>query len=111
MTQTETDEEAMRVGLDKVVDLIEQASLSVSKLMASVCRLLIVILLMTLTIMQDSVPKFLRDPRYQGIIREHQIDMNLAQRALSPVPSPSLPSTSSMDKTPSRSNTSRGSST
>lgn len=36
MTQTETDEEAMRVGLEKVVDLIEQASLSVAKLMASV---------------------------------------------------------------------------
>lgn len=36
MTQTETDEESMRLGLGKVVELIELASVSVAKLMASV---------------------------------------------------------------------------
>ncbi|KAJ9653825.1 hypothetical protein H2198_007053 [Neophaeococcomyces mojaviensis] len=87
MTQTETDEESMRTGLEKVVELIELASISVAKLMAS-----------------DSVPKFLRDPKYQSIIREHQIDMNLAQRALSPAPSPDPHST---EKSLSRSNTTR----
>ncbi|KAK5092910.1 hypothetical protein LTR24_004705 [Lithohypha guttulata] len=71
MTQTETDEASLRGGLENVVELIELASMSVAKLMAS-----------------DSVPKFLRDPKYQSIIREHQLDTNLAQRALSPAPSP-----------------------
>ncbi|KAK5939898.1 hypothetical protein PMZ80_008280 [Knufia obscura] len=86
MTQTETDEESMRCGLQKVVELIELASMSVAKLMAS-----------------DSVPKFLRDPKYQNIIREHQIDMNLAQRSLSPAPSPGQNDRPSL----SRSNTNR----
>lgn len=36
MTQTETDEESMRIGLEKVVELIEIASISIAKLMASV---------------------------------------------------------------------------
>lgn len=40
MTQTETDEDSMRTGLEKVVELIELASLSVAKLMASVSLLL-----------------------------------------------------------------------
>lgn len=89
MTQTETDDESMRVGLEKVVELVELASLSVAKLMAS-----------------DSVPKFLRDPKYQAIIREHQVDTSLAQRALSPAPSPGP--ILATDKTSlSRSNTNR----
>jgi len=36
MTQTDTDEDSMRVGLEKVVELIEIASISIAKLMASV---------------------------------------------------------------------------
>lgn len=36
MTQTETDEASMRTGLERVVELIELASNSVAKLMASV---------------------------------------------------------------------------
>jgi len=39
MTQTETDEESMRTGLEKVIELIEIASISIAKLMASVCHL------------------------------------------------------------------------
>lgn len=106
MTQTETDKDAMRSGLDKVVELIELASLSVAKLMASVCSYASVHLSLLLTIFQDSVPKFLRDPKYQNIIREHQIDINLAQRALSPAPCSGQPAVSP-EKTLSRSNTQR----
>ena len=36
MTQTETDEESMRNGLENVIHLVEMASHSVAKLMASV---------------------------------------------------------------------------
>ena len=106
MTQTETDEDSMRLGLEKVVELIELASLSVAKLMASVSLIYPLRALRTDSF-KDSVPKFLRDPKYQGIIREHQIDMNLAQRALSPAPSPG-PANTSIDKSLSRSNTARG---
>ncbi|KAK5075499.1 hypothetical protein LTS08_001434 [Lithohypha guttulata] len=99
--QTETDNDVQRARLERILHLIELAASSVAKLMAS-----------------DSVPKFLRDTRYQSIIREHQIDMQLAQRALSPAPVPGSPSTIETAPSPastssnekpvlSRSNTSR----
>lgn len=93
----------MRSGLEKVVELIELASFSVAKLMASVRYNCFALALQILTCKQDSVPKFLRDSKYQSIIREHQIDINLAQRALSPAPSSSPNEKPSL----SRSNTNR----
>jgi len=103
MTQTEMDEQSMRVALKETIELVEQASMDVAKLMASVRQTCRLSLQHMLTIEQDSVPKFLRDPKYQPIIREHQIDANLAQRAMSPAPSPAPSEKPSL----SRSNTSK----
>jgi GTPase-activating protein SST2 len=58
MIQTDDDPDSMRYALTEVVDLFEQAQTSVFKLMAS-----------------DSVPKFVRDPRYAHLLREHESDL------------------------------------
>lgn len=67
MTQTNVDGESMQNSLLQAVELIDCAAQSIAKLMAS-----------------DSVPKFMRDPRYRSIIQEHQADL---LRARSPTPS------------------------
>lgn len=107
MTKTENDEPSMRAGLQKVVELIELASVSVAKLMASVGYHLTIFIERMLMILKDSVPKFLRDPKYQSIIREHQIEISLAQRALSPIPATCLTDAVNPEKSLSRSNTTR----
>ena len=58
MIRTDDDPESMRAALTEVVSLFEQAQMSVFKLMAS-----------------DSVPKFVRDPRYANLLREHETDL------------------------------------
>ncbi len=58
MIQTDDDPDSMRDALAEVVALFEQAQTSVFKLMAS-----------------DSVPKFVRDPRYANVLREHENDL------------------------------------
>lgn len=67
MTQTNSDGESMLNGLLQAIELIEFAAQNIAKLMAS-----------------DSVPKFMRDPRYRLVIQEHQADL---LRARSPTPS------------------------
>ncbi|TID13783.1 Developmental regulator flbA [Venturia nashicola] len=60
MTRAVGDDEAMIKSLDEVATLFDQAQNSVFKLMAS-----------------DSVPKFMRESKYAGIIRERNLDAHL----------------------------------
>lgn len=88
MIRTDVGNDEQREQLDKIMQLIELAATSVAKLMAS-----------------DSVPKFMRDPRYATIIRNHQVDQMAPQRAVSPAPSPSGGSTSTLETAPSPAST------
>lgn len=60
MTRAVGDDDAMIKSLDEVATLFDQAQNSVFKLMAS-----------------DSVPKFMREPKYQNILRERNLDGQL----------------------------------
>ncbi|EAS29226.3 developmental regulator flbA [Coccidioides immitis RS] len=71
MTRAVGDDEAMIESLTEVVSLFELAQVSVFKLMSS-----------------DSVPKFVRDPRYANILQEHDFDVNSSGRSYSPTPAP-----------------------
>lgn len=57
MTRAVGDDEAMVRSLDEVATLFDQAQNSVFKLMAS-----------------DSVPKFMREPKYASVIRDRNLD-------------------------------------
>ncbi|KIW05232.1 hypothetical protein, variant [Verruconis gallopava] len=61
MTRAVDDDDAMVKSLDEVATLFDQAQNSVFKLMAS-----------------DSVPKFLREPKYANILRERNLDGQVA---------------------------------
>ncbi|EON68844.1 hypothetical protein W97_08102 [Coniosporium apollinis CBS 100218] len=65
MTRAVGDNEAMIVSLDEVATLFDQAQNSVFKLMAS-----------------DSVPKFMREPKYSAILRERNLEAALGSSAL-----------------------------
>ncbi|KAF2085859.1 RGS-domain-containing protein [Saccharata proteae CBS 121410] len=65
MTRAVGDDEAMIRSLDEVAQLFDQAQNSVFKLMAS-----------------DSVPKFMREPKYHSVIR----DRNLEAMPAGPLP-------------------------
>ncbi|KAL1998183.1 hypothetical protein VTN02DRAFT_6691 [Thermoascus thermophilus] len=71
MTKAVGDDESMLQSLQEVVSLFEMAQTSVFKLMSS-----------------DSVPKFLRDPKYALVLQEHGLDTTGASRAYSPTPAP-----------------------
>ncbi|KAI9368268.1 regulator of G protein signaling domain-containing protein [Aspergillus egyptiacus] len=72
MTKAVGDDESMFKSLQEVVQLFEMAQTSVFKLMSS-----------------DSVPKFLRDPKYSAILQEHDVDDFLGGgRSYSPTPAP-----------------------
>ncbi|KAL4917259.1 regulator of G protein signaling domain-containing protein [Aspergillus aurantiobrunneus] len=72
MTKAVGDDEAMLKSLQEVVQLFEMAQTSVFKLMSS-----------------DSVPKFLRDPKYAAILSEHDVDDLIGgSRSYSPTPAP-----------------------
>ncbi|RHZ64050.1 hypothetical protein CDV55_106268 [Aspergillus turcosus] len=71
MTKAVGDDESMFKSLQEVVQLFEMAQTSVFKLMSS-----------------DSVPKFLRDPKYAVVLQEHDVDLIGAPRAYSPTPAP-----------------------
>jgi hypothetical protein len=58
MTRAVGDDEATIASLDEVAGLFDQAQTSVFKLMAS-----------------DSVPKFMREPKYIPVIRERNLDV------------------------------------
>ncbi|KAJ5604636.1 hypothetical protein N7510_009790 [Penicillium lagena] len=66
MTKAVGDDESMFKSLQEVVSLFELAQNSVFKLMAS-----------------DSVPKFMRDPKYAVVLQEHDVDISSA-RSYSP---------------------------
>ncbi|KAF7595901.1 hypothetical protein BBP40_004394 [Aspergillus hancockii] len=69
MTKAVGDDESMFKSLQEVVHLFEMAQTSVFKLMSS-----------------DSVPKFLRDPKYAHVLQEHDVDLIGATRSYSPTP-------------------------
>ncbi|KAL2857506.1 developmental regulator flbA [Aspergillus pseudodeflectus] len=72
MTKAVGDDESMLKSLQEVVQLFEMAQTSVFKLMSS-----------------DSVPKFLRDPKYSAILAEHDVDDLIGGgRSYSPTPAP-----------------------
>ncbi|KAI9893308.1 MAG: hypothetical protein M1814_000438 [Vezdaea aestivalis] len=60
MTRAVGDDEAMSASLRDVAKLFDEAQNSVFKLMSS-----------------DSVPKFLKDPRYSSVLRDHDFDAAL----------------------------------
>ncbi|KAJ5911974.1 Developmental regulator flbA [Penicillium subrubescens] len=69
MTKAVGDDESMYKSLQEVVHLFELAQTSVFKLMSS-----------------DSVPKFLRDPKYSVVLQEHDVDIFGGSRSYSPTP-------------------------
>ncbi|KAJ5753625.1 uncharacterized protein N7511_007778 [Penicillium nucicola] len=75
MTKAVGDDESMFKSLQEVVHLFELAQTSVFKLMSS-----------------DSVPKFLRDPKYSVVLQEHDVDILGGSRSYSPTPNaPTIP--------------------
>ncbi|KAK2746681.1 hypothetical protein FQN57_003025 [Myotisia sp. PD_48] len=71
MTRAVGDDASMVKSLTDVVQLFEAAQLSVFKLMSS-----------------DSVPKFVRDPKYSIVLQEHDFDLTNNGRSYSPTPAP-----------------------
>jgi hypothetical protein len=71
MTRAVSDDASMLKSLTEVVNLFELAQLSVFKLMSS-----------------DSVPKFVRDPKYAAVLHEHDFDLNSSNRSYSPTSAP-----------------------
>ncbi|KAJ5907632.1 hypothetical protein N7495_000314 [Penicillium taxi] len=74
MTKAVGDDDSMFKSLQEVVHLFELAQTSVFKLMSS-----------------DSVPKFLRDPKYSVVLQEHDVDIFGGPRSYSPTPAGSGP--------------------
>ncbi len=87
MTRAVGDEESMLKSLREVVELFEHAQVSVFKLMSSV-SMDPSIHSADLILVQDSVPKFVRDPKYSNLLREHEAELGLSGRAFSPGPAP-----------------------
>jgi len=89
MTKAVGDDESMFKSLQEVVHLFELAQTSVFKLMSSVCFRTHNPwhdLQQMLTLLQDSVPKFLRDPKYSVVLQEHDVDIFGGSRSFSPTP-------------------------
>ena len=76
----------MLKNLQEVVELFELAQNSVYKLMSSVRQPAIISYLSLANAVQDSVPKFVRDPRFNQVLREHEFDDVVPGRAYSPAP-------------------------
>lgn len=89
MTKAVGDDESMYKSLQEVVHLFELAQTSVFKLMSSVSLTLRVftnISFRTDFDSKDSVPKFLRDPKYSVVLQEHDVDIFGGSRSYSPTP-------------------------
>ena len=86
MTRAVGDADAMVTSLREVVELFELAQNSVFKLMSSVSGC-VAPTCSSANLAQDSVPKFIRDPKYAHSVREHSNDLGLNGRAYSPTPS------------------------
>lgn len=89
MTKAVGDDDSMLKSLQEVEQLFEMAQTSVFKLMSSV-RILPqsgnVNRPVTDRQFQDSVPKFLRDPKYTNVLQEHDVDLGIT-RSYSPTQS------------------------
>jgi len=79
MTRAVGDDEAMIKSLDEVAQLFDSAQNSVFKLMASVrANFAFEMLQKTETdTLQDSVPKFMREPKYASVLRERNLESAL----------------------------------
>jgi hypothetical protein len=73
MTRAVGDDE-LSTSLQEVVDLFRAAQFSVFKLMSSVSLSNAVTRCPSLFYDQDSVPKFLKEPRYASVLRTHNLD-------------------------------------
>jgi hypothetical protein len=94
MTRAVGDDASMLKSLTEVVSLFEMAQTSVFKLMSSVCCYSLTKkpwIPRTNSDLQDSVPKFIRDPKYTMILQEHDFDLNSAGRSYSPTPPAPVP--------------------
>lgn len=95
------NEVTMLRNLREVVELFELAQNSVYKLMASVRGPESSALFPSVAnIVQDSVPKFVRDPRYNSVLREHEFEEGIPGRAYSPAPTVPERSASRSTRTP-----------
>jgi hypothetical protein len=91
MTKAVGDDESMYKSLQEVVHLFELAQTSVFKLMSSVSfdsytRSLQIFRFVLTFDLKDSVPKFLRDPKYSVVLQEHDVDIFGGSRSYSPTP-------------------------
>ena len=93
MTKAVGDDESMFKSLQEVEQLFEMAQTSVFKLMSSVSFILLSppapsprFMAVRLNEQQDSVPKFLRDPKYTIVLQEHDVDLG-GTRSYSPTQS------------------------
>ena len=77
MTRAVGDDDSMLKSLQEVVALFKEAQNSVFKLMSSV-RVVLVQGRHPLIFPQDSVPKFLKEPRYAQVLREQNFENMLA---------------------------------
>jgi hypothetical protein len=80
------NEDTMLRNLQEVVELFENAQNSVYKLMSNVRRHGHNFPIVMANLLQDSVPKFIRDPRYYQVLREHEFEDVIPDRAYSPTP-------------------------
>ena len=88
MTKAVGDDDSMFKSLQEVVQLFELAQTSVFKLMSSVSFFpgeTLMRLVLTFKL-KDSVPKFLRDPKYSVVLQEHDVDIFGGSRSYSPTP-------------------------
>ena len=81
MTRAVGDDDSLLKSLQEVVGLFKDAQTSVFKLMSSVSKAVIhrLVLLCLLTMYQDSVPKFLKEPKYAAVLAQHNFDHAVAQ--------------------------------
>jgi len=86
MTKAVGDDESMLKSLQEVEQLFEMAQTSVFKLMSSVSVPLYRLACSVTDFLQDSVPKFLRDPKYTSVLQEHDVDLGIT-RSYSPTQS------------------------
>ena len=76
MTRAVGDDDSLLKSLQEVVALFRDAQASVFKLMSSVSMGLFFVILSrhTDTELQDSVPKFMKEPKYAAVLAQHNFD-------------------------------------
>jgi protoheme ferro-lyase len=79
MTRAVGDDDSLLKSLQEVVGLFRDAQTSVFKLMSSVSTLHLTLAELDIDMMQDSVPKFLKEPKYATVLAQHNFDHAVAQ--------------------------------